>query len=254
MRRRVSQDAAQQTANGKAPTASGPVAPTQNGLWLAIEALRVLQAAYCKVFGSPPQVSKFHPLWSDITPMKRRIAEWEERGENNILRMKADDWGRTREGSAETSSFQIASYDACICELAFHELFDLRRLYIELRPLIKNGGHIIFKTVKQTNGFARTEFFLDSCDFPDSDFSEIHFYGTLATSFLRALYVRALRPASTRILVRGLAVCALVVLSPFVRLVNARSARRNSTIFRPTWTCLTVEFTVRRAPSPANNA
>jgi hypothetical protein len=251
VRRRASQNAAQQAANDQA---LGPVAPTYNGLRFAMEVLRALQSAYCKVFGSPPDVGKFHPLWSDITPMQRHIEAWKEKGENNILWITADDWRRTRESSAETSFSQTIPYDGCVCELPFHELFDLRCLYTELRPLVKNGGHIIFKTVNPTKGFSRTEFFLDSCDFPNSDFSEMHFYGTSVSNFLRAVYVRVMRPASTRILVRVLALCALVALAPLVALVNARSARRDPMIFRSRWTNLLIEFTVKRAPLLANMA
>lgn len=226
-----------------------------------VAALGALQAFYCKMFGSPPDVGKSHPLWMDVAPVQQRIARWQQAGKTNILWIKEDDWRLNRlsdlaidaqmQPGAQQPALRGALYDACVCELALHELFDLNRLYAELRPLIKNGGQVLFKTVKPKNVLASTELFLYSCDFPDVDISEIHFYGTAATSLLRSLYVRALRQTATRSLLRVLAVGALIVLAPLVRLVNVRAARRDSTIFRSTWMSLVIEFTVKRAESAA---
>jgi hypothetical protein len=43
-----------------------------------------------------------------------------------------------------------------------------------------------------------------------------------------------------------LAGSTLLLLAPVARLANARAALRDATIFRSTWTSLTIEFAVRR--------
>ena len=223
---------------------------TPNRPRLAARALRALQTTYLNALGSPMDAGKWHPLWIDTLPINRKLAEWKQGGRPNILWTKASDWRRVRSDSAfadaQKSVPQGAPYDVCICELAFDQLIDLDGLYAELRPLLKSGGHVLFKAARSGSLFAHTEMFLDNCDFPAIDISEINFYGSPATEFLRKLYVPAMRPVSTRPLLRAITVCALIALAPFVRLTNAHAARRDSRAYSSTWTTLIVQFTVKR--------
>ena len=87
-------------------------------------------------------------------------------------------------------------------------------------------------------------------DYPDVDVSAIHFHGTAMTGFLRALYMRAVQVFVDLLIARGIIMGELVLLAPFVRAANASAARRDGAVFSPTWTSLTIEFTVkRRTPS-----
>jgi hypothetical protein len=221
---------------------------------LAAMVLLRLQAIYRRIFGSPPEIGKCHPLWTDLS-IDRKFEEWQRSENCKILRMKADDWRRGRlsgavDSAAGHSFLQGAPYDACICDLAFDELADVEPLYAELRPLMNDGGQVVFKTVRSTRLFAQTELFLDSCNFPDIDISEIHFYGTAAVALLQALYIRSMRPVPTRPIVRAISLCALILLAPIVRLANARAARRDSEVFSRTWTSLVIKFQIKRRREP----
>jgi hypothetical protein len=256
-RRRALQDEAHQQGDGQVLRGETSVAMAPIGTAIAVAVLKALQTKYRKMIGSLPDIRKSHPLWLDAMPVNRKIAAWEENGKKDILWIKADEWRRYRlygQGPAVATGYDVrnpyspdAPYDGCICELTFDQLPDLKPLYADLRPLIKDGGCVVFNAIKSGNVFARTELFLDSCNFPDIDISEIHFYGTATTGLMRALYVRAMRPVPTRPIVRAVSVCALILLAPLVRLANVRADRRDSAIFPRVWTTLVVQFTVKRA-------
>jgi hypothetical protein len=213
---------------------------------IAASVLRALQTAYRSMFGSPPQVGKFHPLWLDTWSVTQKIAAWQESGAKNIV------WTNpaallvpgSRDGMLGNTS-----HDVCICRLTLRELPDLPRLYAELRPRMKDGGHVLF-VVAKADIFEGTRLFLDRCNFPDIDISELNFHGTAALALLRAIYIPALRPIPTRPIVRALMVCTLIASAPLVWLENMRAVRHDATRFSSMWTSLTIEFTVRRAPSP----
>jgi hypothetical protein len=238
-----------------------PEGSAPQGHSVAAAVLRALQKAYRRMFGTP-RVSKFHPLWMETWSVTQKIAAWQESGAKNIVWTNVAEWlpqrllgGRTIFGAPVISDgrnavLDNAPYDVCVCRLTLRELPDLQRLHGELRPLMKDGGHILF-VVAKTDIFEGTRLFLDRCNFPDIDVSEIRFHGTAALALLRAIYIPALRPIPTRPIVRALMVCTLIASAPLVWVANARAARRDSTHFSPMWTNLTVEFTVRRAPSPS---
>ena len=246
-RRRKTKEPALHQVKDQISAGSTTDAGTRSLPW-SVTVLRALQATYLKAFGSPPEVGKFHPLWMELAPIADKLAEWKGIGNPNILWTKANDWSESALGEVQSSVLKGAPYDVCICEVALHQLIDLDELYAALRPLMKNGGHVLFRTARSGSIFAHTELFLDSCNLPHIDISEINFYGTPATTFLGYLYIRALRPASTRPLVRALTLCALFALTPFVRLINARAARRNSRTYSRTWTTIIIQFIVKRAP------
>ncbi len=241
------------SAHSAASRAAGP------GLLAA--ATKALQTLYGKMFGLPPKIGKFHPLWTDVSPVTRRMAAWQRNGHGNVLWMSSGNWRllanqRNCGGQASAARdpfFKEAPYDVCVCELALKEMAELDRLYPALRPLMKDGGRVLFKIAKTGNVFDGAELFLSCCQFPDVDVSQINFHGAAIIALLRALYVRAMRPVATRPLARGAILCALILLAPFVRLANAWAARRDPSIFSATWTSLTVEFTVKRrgATAPA---
>jgi hypothetical protein len=217
-------------------------------------ATKALQRLYRKMFGAPPKVSKFHPLWTEVSAIARIMTTARAGGRANILWINSGNWRLlANQGSADARAsdkrrpfFNKAPYDVCVCDLALKEMSELNRLYAALRPVMKDGGHVIFNTVKVVGVFDGAELFLSCCEFPDLDISQINFHGTAIIALLRALHVRAMRPVATRPVARGAILCALIVLAPLVWLANAWAARRDPSIFRATWTSLTVEFTVKR--------
>jgi hypothetical protein len=227
-----------------APHMGHPVFGWWNDSSLTMAALRTLQKFYRRTFGSPPEVGKSHPLWIESVLAATRSVPNRRIGDSaNILSIALGDWPRRR--LRDISRDAVAPlFDGCVCDLTFDELEHLDALYAELRPLIKDGGRVLFKVANPGRSLDDTSLFLRRCRFPDVDVSEMRFYGTLATALLRAVYWPALRPIPSRPIVRALGVCALIVLAPLVRLANTRAERRNPTIFSPHWSVLTLEFTV----------
>jgi hypothetical protein len=225
--------------------------------------LDALQTIYRNTFGSPPRVSRFHPLWADMSPIAQAVTAWGAAGEQNILWISSTPsllhsrLGGKRVDPAKVFSpdfgeaiERAAPYDACICDLALRELPKIDRLYANVRPLVKDGGHILVYVAKRGKVFEGAHLVLQDVAFPSVDVSQLHFWGDAATWFLAMPYLRASRSLQSLPVLRALIVSVtLLLLAPIVRLANARTARRNSTIFRSTWTSLTVQFTVRRAQS-----
>jgi hypothetical protein len=232
---------------------SGGSATSGSGAALSVgffaSAMKALQRLYCKMFGAPPKVSKFHPLWTEVSPISRKLTTSQRGGRANVLWVHSGNW-RLLANQGNTGG-QATPYDLCVCELALREMSELNRLYAALRPLMEDGGRVIFKTVKVGSVLDGAELFLSCCEFPDLDVSQINFHGTAIIAFLRALHVRAMRPVATRPVARGAMLCALISLAPLVWLVNALTARRDPSIFRATWTSLTVEFAVKRRSAVA---
>jgi hypothetical protein len=243
-----------------APDIPAAAEPRRHGF--AKPLLGMLRAVYRETFGSPPQVGTFHPLWVDTSPLTGAMAAWRAAGEHKILWISSSqsllrrlggehlDLGKALSGEVGAGIAARSPYDACVCELSLVELLKIERLYASLRPLMKDGGRIVVyvaKTGKVSEGAALV---LQNIAFPSVDVSQIHFWGDALTWFWSVLYLRASRSFQARPMARALTVSAtLLLLAPFVRLSNAHAARRDSTLFRTTWTSLTIEFTVRRAPS-----
>ena len=221
----------------------------------------LLRTVYYKMFGVAPRVGRFHPLWADMSSIAQAATSWREADQQFLWISSADsllrrlggdhvDLAKVLSGNVGEAIKRSAPYDACICELRLLELVNIERLYANLRPLVKDAGHILFYVSKQGRIFEGAELVLQHIVFPGLDVSEIHFWGDAATSFLGKVYLQAARCFRSMPMARALTVSAtLLLLAPIVRLANARAARLDSTIFRPTWTSLTIEFTVRRAPS-----
>jgi hypothetical protein len=220
--------------------------------------LDALQTIYRGTFGAPPRVGPFHPLWADMSPIARAVAAWADAGEENILWISASaSLFHRRLGGAHVDLAKVLSaepgeaieqgtpYDACVCELTLLELRTINRLYANVRPLVKDGGHILVYVAKQGKVFEGAHLMLQDMVFPSIDVSQIHFWGDAATWFLATLYLRASRALQAMPIARVL----MIVVAPIAWLANARAARRDSTIFRSTWTSLTIEFTVTRAAS-----
>ena len=258
-RRRGAQDDQPPQALGDSPAAAPNVPPSGRGLLAS--GLKILRGFYSGMFGSPPRVSKFHPLWADVSPITRKMTAWQKSGHVNILRLEPGNWRalitqrKVGDQAADDQApfFKGAPYDICICELTFKELSELALIYVTLRPLMKEGGHVLFKTEKIGNVLDGAELFLNLCDFPDVDISEINFHGGALTGLLKALYGPAMRPVSTRPIARASIICGFIVMAPIIWLANALSVRRDLSLFSSTWTSLTVEFTVKRrhAAAPA---
>ena len=221
--------------------------------------LRMLKVIYGNTFGLPPQVTKFHPFWAENSPVSAKIAAWRNEGRPNILWISSGDtvFRRLLSNRVDPAALlaphirvallEQAPYDACLCQLTLTELEDLNRLYAAIRPLIRENGQIIVAVMKEKNVFEGAEFPLAHADYPDVDVSAIHFHGTAMTGILRALYMRAARVFVDRPIARGIITGgALFLLAPFVRAANACARRRDSAVFSPMWTSLTIEFTVKR--------
>lgn len=252
IQRRLSQTASSHIAN--------PVLGWWTGKSPAIWVLRTLQKSYRRLFGAPPDVGKCHPLWVDIAPVARELAAWRKSGRTNILSISSSDWlrycarlKRSSEASENPSDvlWDLPSakppFDGCVFELTPGELKNLDALYAELRPLIKDGGKVLFKVTKPERAAIDSAVSLTGCQFPDIDISEIDFHGTALIGWLQAVYGPALRPIPSRPIVRALGICALTLLAPVVWLVNARAERSKKTIFSGAWTSLVLAFTVKRA-------
>lgn len=230
--------------------------------------LSMLQTIYRRTFGAPPRVGRFHPLWVDMSPMARAVAGWHRAGERNILWISSSisllhrrvggehvDLAKAFNAKFGEAIEQHAPFDACICELSLLDLLKIDQLYANLRPLVKNGGHVLVYVAKRGRVFEGAHLLLQDVAFPSVDVSQIHFWGDAATWCLARLYLRASRSLQSTPVARALIISAtLLVLAPIVRLANARAARRDSTIFKATWTSVTIEFAVRRAKSLAGKA
>jgi hypothetical protein len=246
-------DDAQVTAPATAPKSAAP----------ARFALRVMETIYRHTFGLPPHVSRFHPLWIDTAPIIEKITKWRKSGKQNILWLSSSDslLHRLLERRVEPgvlladirgSLFGAAPYDACICELTVNELANFDRLYAELRPLMQEGGEVVVSVQRSGVGFERGEFGANLTGFPGIDISNIRFFGTVASGFLRELYVRASSSFPNRPVARGFVTSLiLILLAPLVRIVNARASRRATFVFSANWTSLMIEFTVKRGQSAA---
>lgn len=239
--------------------ASSLPSEASTGRGVLASGLKRLQQLYCWMFGSPPKVSKFHPLWADVAPVTEKLAAWQSSGRANVLWVTSGNWRMlvNRKNSSDQTAeardpfFNNAPYDVCVGELALEEISELVGIYEALRPLMKDGGHVLFKTKKAGNVFDGAELFLSLCDFPDVDVSQINFYGTAFTGLLQTLYEPAMRPVATRPLERALIICGLTMLAPIVWLANTWARRRDPSLFFARWTTLTVEFKVRRRSNMA---
>jgi hypothetical protein len=221
----------------------------------------LLRAIYRGAFGVPPQVNKFHPLWADSSPITTRIAAWRSAGAQNILWISSGDsllyrllGERVEPSSLLTGRFETsATYDACVCELRLDELSMLDQLYGGIRPLMKDGAPIAFCVGKHGHVLDGAELLLERTEFPSFDISAIHFFGTVPTWLLRKAYLRMSEYLQGRPMIRGLASATfLLTLAPVAWCANTRAARRDSGIFRPTWTRLVIDFTVKRASRTPN--
>jgi hypothetical protein len=240
-----------------------PVAASLPSEGLANKAIRVLESIGRKTFGSPPEVGKFHPLWVDTWPITSKITAWREAGEAKILWVSTGasllycllsdrvEPAAFLAGKVRSSVLVKAPYDACICELTLDELPNLDRLYTALRPLMKDGADIVISVVKSDAVLDGAELFLESTAFPGIDISEIRFFGTALTGLFRTMYLRVSRGLQKHRIVRALTVSAvLILLAPLVWRANARAGRRDTAIFRSTWTSLMIEFVVKRSRPP----
>lgn len=245
-------------------TASSHIANPVLGWWTAkspaIRMLRALRKKYQRLFGSPPDVGKCHPMWIDVAPVARELAAWRKSGGTNILSVSSSDWLRYRwcmkwGNDASKNPSDLVSdlpsakppFDGCVFELDPGELKNLDALYAELRPLIKDGGKVLFKVTKPERSAMDSAVSLTNCQFPHIDISEIGFHGTALIGWFQAVYGPALRPIPSRPIVRALGICALIALAPIVWLANARAERSKKTLFSSGWTSLTLAFTVKRA-------
>jgi hypothetical protein len=264
-RRRGTRSAGSQMRPGS--QASGPaISPRELRRNLGI--MRVLfgglRTIYRSTFGEPPQVGRCHPLWADLSPICRRIVALDQAGQQNILWVGStpSPLDRLTVGGRIAPAMLVASeqrkalqengpYDACICELTIEEFLKLDSLYAAIRLLVRDGGQIVVYVFKRRNLFDSVDLLLTRMEFPDVDISEIHFFGTRATTFLRLVHLKASQSFPNHPVARALTVSAtLILLAPALWLANARAARRDTAIFSSVWTSLMINFAVKRGHHP----
>jgi hypothetical protein len=216
----------------------------------------VLKAIYRRTFGVPPQVNKFHPLWADSASVAGRIAAWRVGGAQKILWIGSRDTllNRLLSGRIAPSSFlagyagDSVKYDGCICELMLDELSIMETLYGKIRPVMKDGAPIAICVVKEGGALDGAELLLERIVFPAVDISAIHFFGTTTTRLLSRAYVGMAEKLQRHPMVRALASAVfLIALAPVSWCINTLAEDRDSPIFKPTWTSLVIDFTVKRA-------
>lgn len=248
-----------QVGQGLSSPAATAVVPRERKF--AAGVLRMLEAIYGNTFGLPPRVTKFHPFWAESSPLSAKIAAWRNEGKPNILWISSGDtvFRRLLSNRVDPAALlaphirvallEQAPYDACLCQLTLTELEHLNRLYATIRPLIRENGQIVVAVTKEKNVFEGAEFPLAHADYPDIDVSAVHFHGTAMSGIFRALYMQAARVFVDRPIARGIIMGgALFLLAPFARAANACAGWRDSAVFSPQWTSLTIEFTVKRGP------
>lgn len=246
------QDAAEKQASAVTGLTEGAAKGTRGLLW----------TLYRKILGAPPEVGKFHPLWVDMEPISRKIAELRARGENllwiasaeSVLDPLLDDRVTPAAILADQPNAFLNKrpFDGCICHLSIEEFLKLDSLYAKIRPLVKEGGRVVVYVFKTANLFDSVDLLLARMNFPDVDVSNIQFFGTAATTFLRLLHMKASQSFPKDPVARSFMVsAALILMAPAVRLANARAGRRDTAIFTPVWTSLLSEFIVQRALSPS---
>ena len=122
-----------------------------------------------------------------------------------------------------------AAYDAYLCEQTFDELIHLRRIYKNIRPLMKDGDKVV---VSVFNKYLRTievnDIEFRESVFPDAGQSTKKYGGLVATAALRRIYLRASNSFQGRPLVRVMiADGTLAALSPFILLANTLLSLRD---------------------------
>jgi hypothetical protein len=257
MRGRVVETAGSASTNGTPMLEPAPATPVST-LW------KVLGRGYRALFGSIPNVGKFHPLWTDLHDVATVVSQWQADSKTKLLwlgphnsffhgllsdRVDLLAYLLPEQGSLAASNDR---YDHCFCELTVEQFAQFRELYDQIRPSVKDGGIILVYVFNNSNRvFQRSDVALCESAFPDLDWSEIHFKGSRLNGWLSSLFLTATSsfPAHPWIarLVAGL---VSIALAPFARLANGLAASRDHTAMLTPWTSLTLTFTVRKAIKP----
>ena len=241
-------------ASSKPPAAdvvpSGPPPPAAPARNLAQRVnkgmLGALRRVYQSTFGVPPTVGEFHPLWLDTRYVTHKIAGWNANRARvlwltardslfHTMLQKRIDTAALFLAEPNTTLFADAPYDACLCEVTADELATLNDLYVRIRPIVKDGGEVLFfVSGKRNRLLAASDVALCETAFPDVDVSEVRFFGSAASEMLRKAYLRASRSFPNRPVSRAVATGAVLIgLAPVVRAVNALMSRRDPLIFAP---------------------
>jgi hypothetical protein len=223
--------------------------------------LGLLQAIYRRTFGIPPEVGMAHPLWIDLHEITSRVAAWRKEERGRILWMASRDsvFHRLLEHRIDPAALFVtdverpfgagAPYDCCLCELTWEEFADLRRIYAAIRLLMQDHGEVIvFVSTDPERSIKADDPGVFDDALPDVDVSEIHFFGSRSSAFLRRRYLRASRSFPNGSIFRGLVTAAvLIVLAPLVRVVNGRANRRQPMAFSKDCTSFLIDFKIMKA-------
>jgi hypothetical protein len=236
-----------------------PAQSTREGLRTKVvrTVARALEGLYRWVFGEIPDVTRFHPLWIDVHDVAATLDQWKSEGRKLLWLSSVDSLFRRRlSDRVDTTSILIgseaisadASYDCCLCELAFDDLPRLRELYARVRPSLQDGATMIVHVFNRNHRtIAAADTSLCEIAFPDTDISELRFLGTRTSSGLQLVFLKLIGSLSRSRVVHGLAVwCALTILAPLVWLANTGATMRDKSKFSPTWSTLLVAIRVKK--------
>ena len=243
---------------------SAPAARRRSGL--AAFGFAAMKQAYRGLFGQVPHVQRQHPLWADIHAVADKISAWHARGAK-ILWISSNDslFYRALSNRVDPAALFYsnphsalgarAQYDVCLCELSLDDFYDYRSYYERIRPYMKDGGEVVVYVYRSGRRSLHADD-LGLCEsaLPDVDVSRIRFMGSFATGRLRHIFMRTATSFPNRPMLRNvLSALVLVALAPFVRLSNG-AARKDDSIFSPSWTSIMLESTVVREGRPASQA
>jgi hypothetical protein len=254
MRGRVAETAA--SAGSARALAPAPAAQA-SALW------KVLGRGYRALFGSIPNVGKYHPLWTDLHDVATVVSQWQADSGTKLLWLgppssffhgllndRVDPLAYLLP-EQESSGAADNRYDHCFCELTVEQLTKFRDLYGPIRSSVKDGGTILVYVFNNFHRvFQRSDVALCESAFPDLDWSEIHFNGSRLSGWLSSLFLTATNSYPTSPSMARLAAALVsIALAPFARLANGLAASRDPTAMTP-WTSLTLTFRVRKAAKP----
>jgi hypothetical protein len=240
------------------PASAAVAAPrTASRVWFRPVVERLLRPLYHGLFGKIPHLRRTHPVWLDTQFVVRRLnaQALKDRGRWLLVSSQESMFSGSfpeRINVAElkrmwSSEGREGQYDFCLCDLNIDDARDFRSIYSAIRPIMKPGGTVIAYVLSHDfKGFPVSEGELFEAMLPDSDISEMHFFGGIRPAMVRKLYkwvtVDLAAPWLLRYYVIGL---LLFILAPYVYVANGRSAQRDSTMPIKPWTSVAIELTVR---------
>ncbi len=221
---------------------------------------KIARSIYSAFYGRLPQVKMGHPLWLDTHHVAERLSAvrhtpgarifWVGSGHSLFERWLPE---RINPGLFDSDALIPAhirhgQFDICFCDLNTNELPDFRSLYYKIRPYVKDGGSILLYVYNnKLRKIKLDNFELFDSIFPDSDGSNIAFFGAARNTLLNEALLQASESSRqigrVHMLIMGL---RLLTMTPWLWLSNLAARRRDPSKFLPNWTSMVAEFQVLR--------